>query len=133
MFIIFVFEFHVLHSFSYSGIKQIFANASFLHSLSVFLRQSGSSTLSTISSITTTTTPGPVVIVMNDRMTSYRLATKFGDMPYGASDRAQAKLLDELHLYEVCQRDSSTIVVDVGAGLGRIKKYISIDKKNTFF
>jgi len=91
------------------------------------------STISTISLITTTTTPGPVVIDMNGRKPSYRLATKFGDMPYGASDYGQAKLLEELHLYEVCQRDPSTTVVDVGAGLGRIIKYINVDKKNIFF
>jgi FkbM family methyltransferase len=123
MFIIFVFELNVLHSSSHSG---------FLNSVSAFFRQYRSRTLSKISLNTTTTTPGPVVIVMNDRMTVYRLATKYGDMPYGASDHAQAKLLEELHLYEVCQRDPSTIVVDVGAGLGRIIKYISIDKKHFF-
>jgi hypothetical protein len=124
MFIIFVFQFYVLHSSSYSG---------FLHSVSAFFRQNGSTTLSKISFNTTTTTPRPVVIFMNNRMAVYRLATKFGDIPYGASDQGQAKLLEELHLYEVCQRDPSTIVVDVGAGLGRIIKYISVSKKKTFF
>jgi FkbM family methyltransferase len=133
MFIIFVFEFHVLHSFSYSGIIQILANSSFVNFINSFVHHSESTTLSTISLITTATDPPPVVIDMNDRTPSYRLATKFGEKPYDDIDRAQAKLLDELHLYEVCQRDPSTIVVDVGAGLGRIKKYISDDKKKHFF
>jgi hypothetical protein len=112
------------------------ANSSFVNSINSFVHHSESTTLSTIptiSLITTTTTAGPVVIEMKDRKPSYRLATKFGDIPYGASDQGQAKLLEELHLYEVCQRDPSTIVVDVGAGLGRIIKYISVSKKNPFF
>jgi FkbM family methyltransferase len=135
MFIILLFEVHVFHSWSYSGIIEILANSSFVNSINSFVHHSESTTLSTIptiSLITTTTTAGPVVIEMKDRKPSYRLATKFGDMPYGASDHGQVKLLEELHLYEVCQRDPSTIVVDVGAGIGSMNKYISIDKKHFF-
>ncbi|CAF0759726.1 unnamed protein product [Adineta ricciae] len=60
---------------------------------------------------------------MDDRVPSYKLATESGDKPYADGDRAQAQALEELHLYETCQRDPSTIVVDVGAFLGDFGLY----------
>ena len=72
------------------------------------------------------------MVDIDERSPSYRLATKSGDKPIGISDQGQARLLDELHLREVCQREPSTIVVDVGAGLGRII-YIIVSIKSCFF
>ena len=71
---------------------------------------------------TTAAFSSEIVVQMDDRVPSYKLATESGDKPYADGDRAQAQVLEELHLYETCQRDPSTIVVDVGAFLGMRKK-----------
>ncbi|UJR32301.1 hypothetical protein I4U23_019765 [Adineta vaga] len=83
------------------------------------------------STTTTTTTSLPlntpksseIVIEMDNRIPTYKLATQSGNKPYADGDRAQAKVLEEIHLYETCQRDPSTIVVDVGAFLGDFGLY----------
>jgi hypothetical protein len=120
MFIVFIILLYHIRSFSYSEFSRILIYSGYVNSTSSILSQSKTITLSTTSLTTSTTDLPKVVIDMNDRIPSYKLATKFGDKPYADGDRAQAKVLDELHLYGVCQRDPSTIVVDVGAFLGRI-------------
>ncbi|CAF1401864.1 unnamed protein product [Adineta steineri] len=64
-----------------------------------------------------------VVIEMNDRVPTFKLATKSGEKPASESDQGLNQLYEELHLQETCQRDSSTIVVDVGASLGNFGLY----------
>lgn len=66
--------------------------------------------------------PPEVVVLMDDRVPSYKLATMSHNKPYADGDHAQAKVLEELRLYETCQKDPSTLVVDVGAFLGRTAK-----------
>jgi hypothetical protein len=75
-------------------------------------------TISTTTTTTSTTTPFEIVVDMNDRFPSYQLATRNGSKPY--TNGPQAKLIDSLHLYDKCQKDSSTIIADVGANLGKI-------------
>jgi hypothetical protein len=69
---------------------------------------------------TTTTTPFEIVIDITDRIPSYKLATRDGRKP--RTDAARDKLIDVVHLYDVCDHNSSNIVVDVGANLGKFKR-----------
>ncbi|UJR32300.1 hypothetical protein I4U23_019764 [Adineta vaga] len=69
------------------------------------------------------TNPPDIFVDMNERKPSFKLAMRSDDRPFLSVDRAQSKLLERLRLYETCQRDSSTIVVDVGAYLGEFGLY----------
>jgi len=75
-------------------------------------------TETTTTTTTTTTTPLEIVVNMNDRIPSYKLATRNGSKPY--TNGARTTLLDILHLHDKCQQNSSTTVVDVGANLGKL-------------
>jgi hypothetical protein len=65
--------------------------------------------------------PSIKVVTMNDRVPSYKLATLDGEKPYADGDRAQATVINHLQLAQMCKRDPSLVVVDIGAFLG--KKY----------
>jgi hypothetical protein len=53
---------------------------------------------STTTTTTATTTPFEIVVNMDDRTPSYKLATRNGSKPYTSG--ARAKLLDILHLHD---------------------------------
>ncbi|UJR29056.1 hypothetical protein I4U23_010270 [Adineta vaga] len=63
------------------------------------------------------------IAVMNDRIPSYKLATTDGNKPYADGDRAQATVIDSLHLLQKCTKDPSLIVVDIGGFLGDFGLY----------
>ncbi|CAF0759744.1 unnamed protein product [Adineta ricciae] len=67
--------------------------------------------------------PNETVFDMDNREPAFKLVTRTGDKPPIDSDRAYGKILDELHLQETCQQDPSTVVIDVGAGLGTFGLY----------
>lgn len=69
---------------------------------------------------TPTTTRHPDIIVdMNKRKPSFKIVIRPEDKPFINNERAEAILLERIHLQETCRHDPSTIVVDVGAGLGK--------------
>lgn len=59
------------------------------------------------------------VFDIDHRVPMFKLVSKTEEKPSIESDRAYGKILDELHLQETCQQDPSTVVIDVGAGLGK--------------
>ncbi|CAF3046997.1 unnamed protein product [Rotaria sp. Silwood2] len=71
--------------------------------------------------IAPTTTPFEIVVNMNDRMPSYRLATRNGSKPFTGG--ARATIFEKLQLYDTCKKDTSILVVDVGAKLGDFGLY----------
>ncbi|UJR32302.1 hypothetical protein I4U23_019766 [Adineta vaga] len=113
----FVLLFHHAHYLSYSKLSEAFSNED--DSNSVMADGNVENEPIQTEEVNTNET----VIEMSDRVPSFELATKKGDRPSSESDRAYGKLLDELHLQDVCQQDPTTIVVDVGAGLGEFGLY----------
>ena len=75
------------------------------------------------------------VFDMDNREPAFKLVTRTDDKPPTDSDRAYGKILDELHLKETCQQDPSTVVIDVGAGLGKRiwKRYFEHEGRHSFF
>jgi hypothetical protein len=67
------------------------------------------------------------VVMMDDRVPSFKLATFDGQQPYADGDRAQATVINSLQLVKKCKEDPSFIVIDVGGFLGNNinKKIIS--------
>lgn len=73
-----------------------------------------------VSDETESTTLAPeVVIEMNDRAPIYKLVVRADDRTYVDPYRAQAKLLENIKLYDTCQHDPTTLVVHIGPYLGR--------------
>ncbi|CAF1254847.1 unnamed protein product [Adineta ricciae] len=72
----------------------------------------------------TTTTKHPDIIVdMHKRKPIYKIVIRPEDKPFIKNERAEAILLERIRLQETCRQDPSTIVVDVGAGLGTFGLY----------
>lgn len=69
--------------------------------------------------------PGDTVIDVISRSPNFKLAVKSGQRPPTEDDQGYNRLLDEFRLQETCQQDPSTIVVDVGAGIGRRERALS--------
>ncbi|CAF4729965.1 unnamed protein product [Rotaria sp. Silwood1] len=63
------------------------------------------------------------VVEIKDRQPFYKLFIYEGYEVDLDRKRAQAKLLDNIKLYDKCQRNSKTIIVDVGASLGHFGLY----------
>ncbi|UJR32299.1 hypothetical protein I4U23_019763 [Adineta vaga] len=120
LFLILIIVLYDLHSYPFKEMTRLLNNSSYSNSINSLFSQAESHTTSTT---TSTTSASELVIDVYDRTPPYRVATKNGETPYPEGYRVQAKLLDELRLYEICQRDPSTIVVDVGAYLGDFGMY----------
>ncbi|CAF0759691.1 unnamed protein product [Adineta ricciae] len=73
--------------------------------------------------IETTTIAPDVVLEMNDRTPAYKLVVRADDRTYVDPDRAQAKLLEDIKLYDTCQHDPKTLVVHIGPYLGDFGLY----------
>ncbi|CAF4578386.1 unnamed protein product [Rotaria sp. Silwood1] len=71
--------------------------------------------------ITTTITPFEVIVDMDDQTPLYQLATRNGSKPF--SGGARAKLLEILQLCNLCRKNTSITIVDVGAKLGEFGLY----------
>jgi hypothetical protein len=119
-FFIFVILSYNVRFTSYLQSLTIWPSSGYANLTNSILFPSTSTTISTTTLITDRRNPPDIVVAMDDRVPSYKLIIRSEDKLYAEGNRAQAKVLEELRLYEICQRDPSTIVVDVGAFLGRI-------------
>ncbi|CAF1003736.1 unnamed protein product [Rotaria sordida] len=63
------------------------------------------------------------IVEIKDRQPSYKLYIYEGYEADVDRKRAQAKLLDNIKLYDKCQQNPKTLVIDVGASLGHFGFY----------
>ena len=102
------------HTYSYREITRLINDPAYSDSINFLSPQRDTQTPST------TKAPLETVLDVYDRSPTYQIATKDGERPNVKGYHAETKLLENLRLMEVCSRDPSTIVVDVGAYLGKI-------------
>ncbi|CAF0924744.1 unnamed protein product [Adineta steineri] len=107
LFFIFITEFYENRSITYPAFIQITINKFYSNS-----KEQDNST-----------NPDHIIILMNDRAPAYNLAVPPDERPFADPDRAQARLLEQLHFFDTCRRDPSTIVVHIGAYLGDFGLY----------
>ena len=63
------------------------------------------------------------IVEINDRQPSFRLYAYEGYESNAPRHRAQAKLLDDVKLYDRCQQNPRLLVVDIGASVGQFGFY----------
>lgn len=110
--------FYDIHTYSFTELTRVLNNSGYSNPINYVLPEVHDTTTSTLPSFEITRAPD-IIVDMDDRVPSYRLATRDGVKPYVSGNVAQAKLLEDLLLYETCQKNPSTTVVDVGSYLGK--------------
>ncbi|CAF0746885.1 unnamed protein product [Adineta steineri] len=117
-FIVFVIVFYKIDSYSNGELSDILRSFGQENYISLRLIRGASDTDTT----TPVNPPGNVVDV-EDRKPAFKLVVKDTYTPNVEGTQAQDRVLQQLQLYETCQRDASTIVVDVGSYLGEFGLY----------